>query len=109
MPLLTNRTRRRTTPVETDSTWLSEAVYELDHSPASLITVDLSSVDAIATEQLNELIRIHVKAKQAGRSLVLQNVQDQVTQVFMLTRLDRLFRIDEAYASASAGAPVQAS
>ena len=95
MPLLASRPKSSSNVVDGDPHWLEEASYALDHTTDTEIVVNLSSLQTIRSSQLNDLIRMQVRARQAARRLVLENVQDQLWQVFTVTRLDRMFEIRE--------------
>ena len=93
MPLLVRTPKQVTVALKGKSQWLKEATYDIEHNLDGDLVVDLSTVDTICTDELNELIRINAKARQRGRFVIIENVQDQVWQVFRVTRLDRLFQI----------------
>ncbi len=71
------------------------ARIDASHRNESRVVVDLSRVERIDTRELGELIRLHLDVKREDRVLVLENLHDCVLQVMQLTRLDRLFRIEQ--------------
>lgn len=73
--------------------FLKEVEYRASHTDDSEVVVDLSSLTTISSDDLNELIRLQAKLRQQGRTLVLKNACEIITQVFTVTRLDRLFEI----------------
>ncbi|WP_419195209.1 STAS domain-containing protein [Novipirellula herctigrandis] len=60
--------------------------------------LDLGNVGWVSSVGLNELIELNRNARNKGVQLVLTNVQSVVREVFLLTRLERIFEIswDEA-------------
>ena len=73
--------------------WLSQATRDAQAGEGEEILVDLSGVERIASDQLGELIRLHLRVKQTGHRLVLSNVRSNVLEVFTLTRLDRMIEL----------------
>ncbi|WP_197231106.1 STAS domain-containing protein [Novipirellula artificiosorum] len=61
--------------------------------PALTLNLDLAEVSWVSSVGLNELIEINLHAKKSGVRLVLTNVQSVVREVFMLTRLERMFEV----------------
>ena len=96
MALLVGRQHPSDLPAQTHvkhRSWLQQAAYDVDHSTEVRVVVDLATVDRVCTEDLNRLIRLNARARQEGRRLILDNVQEPVWQVFTVTRLSRLFEI----------------
>ena len=93
MALLVNRPKHPTDSRSGESQWLKEVTCDVDHTANTDVVADMSTVYEISSEQLNQLIRLRAKIRQQSRKLVLENVQDEVWQVFTVTRLDRLFEI----------------
>jgi anti-anti-sigma factor len=73
--------------------WMREASNAIQQSGEREIVVDMSSVRRVCSEDLNELIRLHLELQTQGRKLVLENALDHVAQVFSLTRLDRVLEL----------------
>ena len=71
---------------------LAELVGEAD-SGCSMPTlfVDMSDIERITSEGLNELIGLNSEARGAGVSVQLLDVCPTVRDVFKLTRLERMF------------------
>lgn len=55
--------------------------------------LDLSGVERITSEEINDLIAFQAVLRHQRCKLVLENVSSQLKQVFRLTRLDRLFEV----------------
>jgi anti-anti-sigma factor len=105
MALLLGTPKHNTLPPAGKVSWLQVAADDVNQSLVSKVVVDLTTVEVIRSEELNELIRLNARLRQQGRSLSIENVQDQVWQVFMLTRLDRLFRISRIEPPSDPAAP----
>jgi len=80
------------------------AVIELASLPKILIS--FSNVDHLSSAALGALITINNKIREKSGSLHLANIDPQIYEVFVITRLNKLFNIhdttDEAH-SAFAG------
>ncbi len=64
-----------------------------DPSPKLLISFD--NVDHLSSAALGTLITINNKIKAKDGQLRLANINEQILEVFRITRLDRLFQIHE--------------
>lgn len=73
--------------------WMRDASNAIQQSDEPEIVVDMSSVQQICSEDLNELIRLQLELKTQGRKLVLENALDHVAKVFSITRLDRVVEL----------------
>ena len=73
--------------------WLELAHYSADQTDDPTFVVDLAAIETICSEDLNGLIRLQSKLRSGGRMLILENVQENVWQVFKVTRLDRLIEM----------------
>ena len=60
---------------------------------APTLKLDLGGVDCISSVGLNELISINRKARKLGVKLILTEVGETVREVFVLTRLERMFHV----------------
>ena len=74
-------------------TWLQGIDEVAEEATASSIVVDLAAIERVGTRELNELLRLQVRLRRSGRRLVLAEPQPSVLEVFLLTRLDRVFEI----------------
>ena len=77
-------------------TWLREIDDFAEDAAASSIVVDLAAIERVGTRELNELLRLQVRLRRSGRRLVLAEPQPSVLDVFLLTRLDRVFEIQHS-------------
>lgn len=75
------------------SEWMHDASNAIQHSSEAEIVVDMSSVQRICSEDVNELLRLHLELRTQGRKLVLENALDHVAKVFSITRLDRVVEL----------------
>lgn len=66
------------------------------------LIVDFSSVDFLASAALGKLITLDKKATARGGVLKLSNICPQLSQIFAVTKLDRLFDIEKDAAAALA-------
>ena len=60
------------------------------------LEIDMSVIDFLSSVGLNELININRQAKIRGIEIVLVGAQDQVRDIFVLTRLERMFKFQDA-------------
>lgn len=56
------------------------------------LEIDMSQISFLSSVGLNELININRQAKIRCVEIVLADVQDQVRDIFALTRLERMFK-----------------
>jgi len=57
------------------------------------ILLDFANVDHLTSAALGMLININNRIKQQNGQLRLANIRPQIMEVFMITKLNRLFRI----------------
>ena len=55
--------------------------------------IDLGGVDYIDSSGLGALVAIHKRALQRGGHVVIKGLHGMVKELFILTRLDRVFKI----------------
>jgi anti-sigma B factor antagonist len=67
------------------------------------LLLDFSSVDFLSSAALGKLITLDKKMKAHGGALKLSNIRPEIYEVFIITKLNRLFdiRTDEAEALAA--------
>ncbi len=87
--------RRQTTPVPRpkDSRWLHELHARAANSEDVEVVADLAKVEIIDSNELGELVKIHLQLRRNDRNLVLENVPTLVREVFEMTRVDRLVNV----------------
>ena len=57
------------------------------------LLLDFSNVDHLSSAALGMLINVNNKVKQQNGQLRLSNIKPQIMEVFVITKLNRLFRI----------------
>ena len=57
------------------------------------ILIDFASVDHLSSAALGMLINVNNKVKQRNGQLRLTNIKPQIFEVFVITKLNKLFRI----------------
>lgn len=67
------------------------------------LLLNFAAVEFLSSETLGELIKLEKKVKQHAGKLVLTNIRPEILEVFVITRLNKLFEIvdDEAKGLAS--------
>ena len=83
--------------------WAKELYDLVDGKDRRKLLVSLCSVDFLSSAALGKLITLDKKAAARGGVLKLSNICPHLSQLFSVTRLDRLFDIekDEAHALAA--------
>src|SRR3954453_636161 len=75
----------------------------IDEQGAPKMLLDFVNVDHLSSAALGMLINANNKTKQTNGALLLANIKPQILEVFVITKLNKLFRIlptrDEALAS----------
>ncbi len=67
------------------------AIVEREEHPRLIIS--FAAVDHLSSAALGTLITINNKVKQKGGQLRLSDINPQIYEVFLITKLNRLFRI----------------
>ena len=83
-----------------DATDVRLALAEAVDGGAGALVLDLSGVTSLDATGLGVLVGAHRRAGRAGRVLVLRDVSPPVARLLLLTRLDRVLRVDRSPASA---------
>jgi anti-sigma B factor antagonist len=83
---------------------LDEAnIKEIGDAILPKILIDFATVDHLSSAALGMLININSKVKARNGNLRLANIKSSIREVFVITKLDKLFKIlgsrDEALAS----------
>jgi anti-sigma B factor antagonist len=65
----------------------------IDESENPRILLDFSSVDHLSSAALGMLININNRVKQRNGQLRLTGIKPQILEVFVITKLNKLFRI----------------
>lgn len=67
----------------------------IDERPEPKLLISFSNVDHLSSAALGTLITINNKVKERSGSLRLADIDPQIYEVFMITRLNKLFEIHE--------------
>ena len=67
------------------------SLVEAKHRPKLLL--DFQNVDHLSSAALGMLINVNQKIKQQSGELRLVNIKPQIIEVFVITRLNKLFKI----------------
>ena len=67
----------------------------IDASSAPRLLISFSNVDHLSSAALGTLITINNRVREKGGQLRLANIDAQIYEVFVITRLNRLFEIHE--------------
>ncbi|KAA5540012.1 STAS domain-containing protein [Roseiconus nitratireducens] len=77
---------------------IDKAIEGRHSSPLTDLVVDLTNVSWISSAGLNALIRIRRCSTASGVSMHLSSINETVRDVFRITRLERIFLLDEGSA-----------
>ena len=78
---------------------LAVLIDEADHPK---LLLDFSNVDHLSSAALGELIKANNRLRERGGQLRLANIKPQILEVFVITKLNKLFRIFPSRAEALA-------
>jgi anti-sigma B factor antagonist len=70
----------------------------IDERPNPKLLLDFSSVDHLSSAALGMLLNVNKRVKERDGQLRLTNIKPQIYEVFVITKLNKLFRILEARA-----------
>lgn len=65
----------------------------VNEDPSPKLLISFANVDHLSSAALGALITINSKVKSKDGQLRLADINDQIIEVFRITRLDRLFQI----------------
>jgi len=68
----------------------------IESGQAEKLAISFSNVDHLSSAALGALITIHNKLKARGGVLKLANIDPQIYEVFVITKLNKLFEIHES-------------
>ena len=74
----------------------------IDEGEYPRILIDFGNVDHLSSAALGMLINVNNRVKQRNGQLRLANIKPQIYEVFVITKLNKLFRILPARAEAMA-------
>jgi anti-sigma B factor antagonist len=72
-----------------------------ESNPGLPVVLDMARVNFVPSLSLAALIRIHTEFRGRDQRLLLAAMQPQVRDVFVMTRLDRLFEMHESVEAAT--------
>ena len=72
----------------------------IEAAPKPRLLISFSNVDHLSSAALGTLISINNRIKAQEGQLRLANIDPQIMEVFMITRLNRIFSIHESVADA---------
>ena len=68
----------------------------IERSPKPKLLVSFANVDHLSSAALGTLITVNTKIRNKGGKLCLANIDPQIYEVFVITRLNQLFEIKES-------------
>ena len=68
----------------------------IERSANPRLLIDFQNVEHLSSAALGTLITINNKIRQKGGQLRLSNIDPQIYEVFVITRLNKLFQIHES-------------
>jgi anti-sigma B factor antagonist len=66
----------------------------IEASPSPKILIDFNNVDHLSSAALGTLITVNNKVRQKDGQLRLTNIDAQIYEVFVITKLNKLFHIE---------------
>jgi len=70
-----------------------EIAQLVDQTNSPRVLLDFSNVEHLSSAALGQLITINSKVKRKGGQLRLSDINSQIYEVFVITRLDTMFQI----------------
>ncbi len=67
----------------------------IDHADNPKLLIDFQNVEHMSSAALGTLITINNKIRQKGGQLRLSNIDGQIYEVFVITKLNKLFQIHQ--------------
>jgi len=77
-----------------------EIASVIDAAEQPKILLDFENVEHLSSAALGTLITVNTKVKQKGGQLRLANIDKQIYEVFVITKLNKLFQIQDTAESA---------
>jgi len=65
----------------------------IDEQPRPRLLLDFTNVDHLSSAALGALINVNNRVRQKNGELRLANIKPQILEVFVITKLNKLFRI----------------
>lgn len=93
--------RRPAEPLpESIAPWLQSVQHAAVDCIEERVVVDLTTVEGVNSRELNEIARLQLALRERGKQLILQNATRRVSEIFEITRMNRLV---EVHAASSTG------
>jgi anti-sigma B factor antagonist len=67
----------------------------IDEQTNPKLLIDFQHVEHLSSAALGSLIKINTKIKEKGGQLRLSNIDPQIREVFLITKLNKLFQIHD--------------
>ncbi len=77
-----------------------EILTIVDSRPKPKLLISFTNVDHLSSAALGTLITVNNKVRHAGGQLRLADIDPQIYEVFIITKLNKLFQIHETAAEA---------
>ena len=77
----------------------------IEAEPKPKLLLSFANVDHLSSAALGTLINVNNKVRQRGGQLRLANIDPQIYEVFVITRLNKLFEIHESTDAAIKSTP----
>lgn len=72
-----------------------ELLAEADNCPEkNTLILDFSNVDYLSSAALGKIITVNKKLKEKNSFLILKNMNADIHEIFVITRLDKFFKIE---------------
>ena len=79
-----------------------EILRQVETSPSPKLLIDFTHVDHLSSAALGTLITVNNKVRQKDGQLRLCNIDPQIYEVFVITKLNKLFQIHKSTPEAMA-------
>lgn len=72
-----------------------ELIAEADNCPENTTFIlDFLNVDYLSSAALGKIITVNKKLKEKNSSLILKNMNSDIHEIFVITKLDKFFKIE---------------
>ena len=79
-----------------------EIAQLIDEAPNPKLLIDFANVEHLSSAALGTLITVNNRVKQKGGQLRLATIDEKIYEVFVITKLNKLFQIHDTAEQASA-------
>ncbi len=89
--------RRPVEPIaESIAPWLQSVQHSAAACNEERVVVDLTTVEVVNSRELNEIARLQLALRERGKQLILENATRRVSEIFEITRMNRLVEVHSA-------------